>query len=113
MPASLFNRSTKSRKKVHSFTVCLSGIDEIHDDLEDSIYGGGIDDALLRSAAGKVLLDFSREAGSMLDAIGSAIRDLESRGLQLAWIKSEDTLFVFKSDEESYNRVVKEIGGAC
>ena len=44
----------------------------------------GCDDALLSSRGGKVYLRFDREAESLGDAIGSAVKDVERAGLTVA-----------------------------
>ena len=66
---------------IYSFTLVLSGVTEITDDLERGLLASGCDDALLWSSAGVVGLDFDREAESWGAAIASAIKAVESTGL--------------------------------
>lgn len=60
---------------IYSFTLTLSGVDEVSDDLADALYGGGCDDALFGQQNGEVFLEFDREAPSLQEAIVSAIED--------------------------------------
>ena len=62
------------------FTLIVSGISEINDDVESAVYRV-CDDALLGMQHGKVFLDFARESDSMISAIVSAIRDVEGAGI--------------------------------
>ena len=65
----------------YSFTLLLNGIDEITSELEDALYGGACNDALISQAGGRVYLDFDRAAESWSAAIMSAIEDVENSGL--------------------------------
>jgi hypothetical protein len=73
--------------KVYSFLVALAGASEITDAMEDAVLGAGCDDALLWSREGRVYLRFGREAGSLGDAIGSAVKDVERAGFAVARIE--------------------------
>jgi hypothetical protein len=70
--------------KAYSFTVVLAGVDELTVEVADAVYGSGIDDALLRSEGPTLYLDFEREAESLGDAIGSAVKDVERAGFAVA-----------------------------
>ena len=70
-------------KATFSFSLLISGIDEITDALEDALYGGACDDALISQVEGRIYLDFDREAESWTTAIMSAIEDVENCGLDL------------------------------
>jgi hypothetical protein len=73
--------------KTHSFTVVLAGVNELTDAIEAAVYRAGIDDALLHSKGPTVYLDFDREAESLGDAIGSAVKDVERAGLAVARVE--------------------------
>jgi len=50
---------------------------ESREELEEKLFGAGCDDALIGiGTAGRVALDFTREADSASDAVSSAIRDV-------------------------------------
>ena len=80
-PATDKNESPKDDQHLYSFTLELSGIDELTDDLANALFEAGCDDATLAMAGGRVFLDFDREADSISDAIVSAINAVEARGL--------------------------------
>lgn len=67
--------------QTYSFTLVLRGLDENTPHLEDALYESHCDDALINFRNGTVYLDFDREAGSMEEAIISAIKDIESSSL--------------------------------
>ena len=64
--------------KTHSFTLIVEGVD-IHDpDVFDALYEAGCDDALIGTTVGIPVMDFSRKAASLYEAISSAVADAES-----------------------------------
>jgi hypothetical protein len=67
-------------RQVFDFTLILSGISEATDEVASALYQV-CDDALLSQQHGKIALDFSRESDSLIVAIVSAIRDVESVGI--------------------------------
>jgi hypothetical protein len=90
-------------KSTYSFTFRVAGANDIDDRLEDAIYGGGIGDALLRMSGGKVFLDFDREGDSFVNAVQSAMRDVErcASWLRVEAIEADDlNSDAFASDHE-------------
>lgn len=81
--ATATQRPSNSETDTHSFTLILSGAEDLTDKLEKAIYGGGCGDALLGMTEGQIFLDFDREAKSLGEAIVSAIRQVESLSLGL------------------------------
>lgn len=65
--------------KIHHFMFVLSGIDELTIEVGDAIYAL-IDDATLWSEGPAVYLTFHREAETLGDAIGSAVKDIQRAG---------------------------------
>ena len=63
--------------ETYSFTLILSGFDELTDEIADAVYGSGCDDALLGIEDGVPYLDFDRKAESLDNAFCSAISDIE------------------------------------
>jgi hypothetical protein len=63
------------------FTLILSGLSEVTDEMTDALLEAGCDDALVGTRDGVVFLDFSREADSLRVAILSAIADVEKAGI--------------------------------
>jgi len=63
------------------FTLVLDGVDENSPELEDKLYLANCDDALINFKNGTVYLDFDRKAENLENAIISAIKDVETSGL--------------------------------
>jgi len=63
-----------------AFTVILEGLDDVSEELANRLYEAGCDDASLGCCEGVVSLEFDREAGSLAEAIGSAVRDITAAG---------------------------------
>src|SRR4051794_35160032 len=88
--ASERNRAGQDALATYEFTLVLSGISEITDELADALYAAGCDDALLGMQDGIVFLDFTRESASLMDAIVTAILAVEDAGvdgLQVAEVR--------------------------
>ncbi len=65
----------------HEFTLALDGIDpEMPDKDVDALYEAGCDDATIHVQDGRVYVTFCRKAPTRLDALLSAIRQIESSG---------------------------------
>lgn len=81
--ATAFDQYTKDETEMRecfSFTLILSGFDEITSAIEDAIYEAGCSDAMLGIHAGSPYLAFDREAESLEEAIRSAIKNVEQAG---------------------------------
>jgi hypothetical protein len=62
----------------YSFTVVITGLDELSYEVVDELFEAGCDDATFGSRDGVCFGDFDREAESAEVAIASAIRQVES-----------------------------------
>lgn len=87
--------STRSEAAVSTFhfTIVLDGLDDIDDELSNRLFEAGCDDTLLHCCEGVVYLDFDREAASLAEAIGSAVRDITAAGclpLQISLTREDD-----------------------
>ena len=71
----------KTADEPFTFTLILSGISEITDEVRDALFEAGCGDALLGVRDGIVFLDFDREGPSMATAILSAIADVRNAGI--------------------------------
>lgn len=60
---------------VYSFTLVLDGVD-LDENAADAVYGGGLDDATIRTFADWQLVELDREAASYGEALFSALRQL-------------------------------------
>ena len=72
---------TTARRKAYTFTLVLLGVRELTDEVCGALYEAGCDDALPGMTEGVVFLDFTREAGSIQEAVLSAISDVERAGV--------------------------------
>lgn len=75
--------ASKAAEKTFGFTLIYSGPTELTQELEDAIFEAGCDDALLGIVEGRLILDFSRKAPSLREALFSAINDVERTGLPI------------------------------
>lgn len=82
---------------LYNFTLTLSGVTSDTTRLEDALFESGCDDALIAFYGTSVYLEFDRESDSLAKAIMTAIRDIESAGLN-ARVESVDTVLVGLSD---------------
>lgn len=64
----------------HGFTIILAGVSELTPDLADKLFEAGCDDATPWSRGGTVGVEFDREAESLGDAVGSALKDVVRAG---------------------------------
>ncbi|WP_152052409.1 hypothetical protein [Tautonia marina] len=75
--------------QVYSFTMILSGVSELTPAMAESLFAAGCDDATPASRGGIVHIAFDRDAESLGDAVGSAIRDVERAGFKVAQVEVE------------------------
>lgn len=69
--------------KKYEFSVIASGLDPEAEDFEARFYDGGCDDAIVSFQKGHVIIDFTREAGSVDAAISSAIENVLAVGAKV------------------------------
>ncbi len=72
---------TTTANGTYTFSLILSGISNLTDEVCDALFEAGCDDALLGVHNGVVSLDFDREATSLQEAVLSAITDVENAGV--------------------------------
>lgn len=73
--------------KTFAFTLVLSGASELTEEIANALFEAGCDDAGDGSCDGILTVDFDREAGSLGEAIGSAIADVERAGFAIARVE--------------------------
>ena len=74
--------------RVHNFTFVLTGISELTIEVGDAIYAV-IEDASLWSEGPANYLSFHREAETLGDAVGSAMKDIQRAGYGVSRIAIE------------------------
>lgn len=82
----------------HDFTLVLTGLTELTPQFEDALFNAGCDDATISIRSGRVFLTFSRSAGSLKDAILSAIRDVRKAGIGAAVLRVDACHLVTQAD---------------
>lgn len=82
---------------LYNFTLTLSGVTHETEGLEDALYESGCDDALICAYGNSVYIEFDREAGSLDEAISSAVNNIESADIG-AIVESVDSALVGLSD---------------
>lgn len=65
----------------HDFTIILEGIEEITPEIEDALFAAGCDDATICARGRKVYLMFFRDCSSRVQAIQSAIKEIQGARL--------------------------------
>lgn len=71
------------------FTIVATGLPIDGDEWEDSLYEAGCDDALVGLQRGLFVLDFSREADTLADAVESACADTRRAGATIIRIEPD------------------------
>ncbi len=64
--------------KTYQFILVLKNVHAHTNDLEDTLFEAGCDDALINFRSNAVYLDFDREASTLEEAVISAIKDVHS-----------------------------------
>jgi len=76
--------------KTHNFTIIASGAGATADDeIADRLFEAGCDDATLSFQKGVLVLEFERSARTFITALLSAVREVESAGLQVERIEPD------------------------
>ena len=71
----------------YDFTLILTEPLELTDDLADALFAAGCDDGTPGTCHGVFSIDFHRVAGSLEEAIRSAIADVRSAGYEVARVE--------------------------
>jgi MoaA/NifB/PqqE/SkfB family radical SAM enzyme len=69
--------------KTFEFSVIASGLDPAAEDFEQRFYDAGCDDVAIAFQKGHIIVDFTREAKSISEAIVSAVRDVRAAGARV------------------------------
>jgi hypothetical protein len=76
-------------QRTYSFSLVLSGVSALTVEMADALFEAGCDDAGVGSCSGVLTVDFDREAESLGDAIGSAVKDVERAGFAVVRVEVE------------------------
>lgn len=69
--------------KKFEFSIIASGLDPEAEDFEQRFYDAGCDDAAIAFQKGHIIVDFTREAKTVSEAIASAVRDVQGAGAHI------------------------------
>src|SRR5690348_6314237 len=67
----------------HEFSIIASGLDPQADDFETRFFNAGCDDATISFQKGHIIVDFTREADTLEDAIASAVEAVNKAGAKI------------------------------
>jgi hypothetical protein len=81
--------SRKSKMKMYEFCMVASGLDPEADDFEIRFFKAGCDDATVSFQKGHILVDFTREAESLEDAIASAVTQVNKAGAKVLRVEPD------------------------
>ena len=87
-----------SCEREHEFALVLTGIGDFDDDVMDALHEAGCDDATPSLRFGKVILTFSRPAGSLREAILGAIRDIRGAKIGADVLRVDDCNLVTQAE---------------
>ena len=73
----------------HEFSIIASGVDPAADDFETRFLDAGCDDATVSFQKGYAILDFTRSAPSLEDALSSAIEQVRRAGARVERIEPD------------------------
>jgi hypothetical protein len=73
--------------KTYEFDVVLKGVAAVTDDQADALFAAGCDDGTPASCDGAAWVHFDREAGSLEEAIRSAVAQVRSAGFTVSKIE--------------------------
>jgi len=84
------NTAVNDNVKCFSFTLVLSGVDELTDEVANDLFEAGCNDASPYMRASTLYLGFDRDEVSLSAAIESAIEDVEKAGLEVVRVVPPD-----------------------
>ncbi|MEW5421403.1 helix-turn-helix transcriptional regulator [Amorphus sp. 3PC139-8] len=87
--------------KSFSFTIVASGLNPEAEDFEDRFFAAGCDDATISLVRSRILLDFDREAKNLIQAVVSAVRDVERAGARVERIEPDPLVSISDIAERS------------
>lgn len=90
--------ASKMSETEHDFTLVLTGITGVTEEVENALFEAGCDDATLSVRSGRVYLTFSRVAATLKDAILSAIRDVRKAQIGADVLRVDTSNLVSQAD---------------
>ena len=75
--------------KKFEFSIVASGLDPEAEDFEQRFYDAGCDDAAIAFQKGHIIVDFTREAKSISEAIVTAVQNVQAAGARVDRIEPD------------------------
>ncbi|MCV3243765.1 hypothetical protein [Mesorhizobium sp. ZC-5] len=75
--------------KTFEFSIVASGLDHEADDFEDRFFEAGCDDATIAFARGAIILQFARQAETLVDAVNSAVENVKAAGASVERVEPD------------------------
>jgi hypothetical protein len=75
--------------KMYEFSIIASGLDPEAVDFDSRFYAAGCDDATIAFQKGHVIVDFAREAGTLENAIASAVEAVNRAGAKVERVEPD------------------------
>lgn len=95
----------------HEFVLVLSGVTDLSPGVMDALFEAGCDDATPSLRFGRVYLTFARSAGSLRDAVLTAIRDVKRAKIGADVVYVDDCNLVSQADiARRINRTRQQVG---
>jgi hypothetical protein len=85
---------------VYDFQLVLGDVSAMSENIADSLFEAGCDDGTPFSSQGVASVGFSREAGSLEEAVRSAIADVNKAGFAVARVEPADESVYEKINQE-------------
>ncbi len=82
----------------HDFILVLDGITEVTPKMEDALFEAGCDDGTISSRSGRVFIRFTRTAPSLLEAILSAMQDVDKAQIGVTILRVDDCNLVTQAE---------------
>jgi len=92
------NDNSPSREQEYDFALIVDGVEALSQAVEDALFDAGCDDATVSMQYGRLYIEFSRSAGSLLEAIVSAIHAVQGAGVGARVLRVDDCDLVTASD---------------
>lgn len=74
----------------YRFTIVLSGVDEMTEDIAEALFEAGCDDGSPASGLGIAWVGFDRDAISLEAAVASALANVRTAGQTIAHVRLDD-----------------------
>jgi hypothetical protein len=85
---------------VYDFQLVLGGVNAMTEEIANALYDAGCDDGTPFSSQGVASVGFSRESGSLEEAVRSAIADVSKAGFLIARVEPADESVYEKINQE-------------